>query len=61
MKNAILQQSAVVDCYPTSKSAAAFKLLGKTILDWPVEPIPKGHITFFLEKLVAFQQGDNPA
>jgi flagellar biosynthesis protein FlhG len=52
LRKAVQKQKAVVDLYPTSKSAHAFQKLAREVDSWPIPAIPTGHLEFFVEKLV---------
>jgi len=52
LRRAVKQQRAVVEAYPRSKSAAAFAHLAKKIDVWPVQKQPRGHMEFFVERLI---------
>lgn len=52
LRKAVRQQSAVVDCYPGSKSAMAFMHLARKVSRWPIRREPGGHLEFFVERLV---------
>ncbi len=53
LRRAVQKQKAVVELYPSSKSAAAFKRLAEEVDSWPIPTIPTGHLEFFVERLVA--------
>jgi flagellar biosynthesis protein FlhG len=52
LRRAIREQLPVVNGYPTSPAARAFKKLAARADTWPVPPGPRGHIEFFVERLV---------
>ncbi len=52
LRKAVRRQSAVVNCYPRSKSAMAFMYLAQKAARWPVRWEPGGHLEFFVERLV---------
>ena len=52
LRRAIKKQRAVVDYLPRSKSATAFTHLAKKIEHWPVMKQPRGHMEFFVERLI---------
>ncbi|GAB4296339.1 MAG: MinD/ParA family protein [Methylophaga sp.] len=52
LRSAVKKQRSVVDAYPRSKSAAAFAHLAKKIEYWPVQKQPRGHMEFFVERLI---------
>lgn len=57
LRKAVQKQRAVVDVYPGSKSAKAFKKLAEEVDKWPVDASTGGHLQFFLERLVQAGQG----
>ncbi|MDH5358416.1 MAG: MinD/ParA family protein [Gammaproteobacteria bacterium] len=52
LRRAVKKQRAVVDYLPHSKSATAFTHLSKKIAHWPVINQPRGHMEFFVERLI---------
>lgn len=52
LRRAVKKQRAVVDYIPRSKSATAFNHLAKKIEHWPVKKQPRGHMEFFVERLI---------
>lgn len=58
LRKAIQKQRAVVEAYPRSKSALAFKKLASRVDSWPVPASAGGQLEFFVERLImASQQG----
>ncbi|MBN4079199.1 MinD/ParA family protein [Beggiatoa alba] len=58
LRKAIQKQRVVVEAYPRSKSALAFKKLANKIDTWPVPATAGGQLEFFVERLIlASQQG----
>ncbi len=53
MKRSIKQRSCVVDLYPQSPAAIAFRALASRALTWPLPEIAGGHLEFFVENLIA--------
>lgn len=51
LRKAIQKQRAVVDAYPRSKSALAFKKLASKSGSWPI-PTVGGQLQFFVERLI---------
>ena len=49
---AIRKQRCVVDAYPRSKAALAFKTLVDKVDRWPIPTVAGGHLEFFVERLV---------
>lgn len=54
LRKAVQRQKAVVDAYPRSKAAIAFKGLAERADKWPVPKTANGYLEFFVERL--FQQ-----
>lgn len=52
LRRAVKKQRAVVEYIPRSKSAIAFTHLAKKIAYWPVQKQPRGHMEFFIERLI---------
>ncbi|HGX92262.1 MAG TPA: MinD/ParA family protein [Candidatus Tenderia sp.] len=51
LRKALQKQKAVVDAYPRSKAAMAFKTLAKKTDNWPIPRDAGGHLEFFVERL----------
>jgi len=49
---AVKKQRAVVDAFPRSKSAVAFKTLAEKTKRWPIPQAAGGHLEFFVERLI---------
>ena len=54
LKKAVQKQKAVVDAFPRSKSATAFKQIAKKTQQWPTPDSMEGHLEFFIERLVNY-------
>lgn len=52
LKLAVCRQSSVVEAFPRSPSALAFRKLGARVARWPQPQTPCGHIEFFVERLI---------
>jgi flagellar biosynthesis protein FlhG len=52
LRRAVQKQRAVLDLYPASKSAQAFRKLALEVDSWPIPTMPTGHLEFFVERLV---------
>jgi len=52
LRRAVKKQRSVVDYIPRSKSATAFTHLAKKVEHWPVQKQPRGHMEFFIERLI---------
>lgn len=56
LKKAVQKQRSVVEAYPRSKSAMAFKKLVHKTDNWPVAITAGGHLEFFVERLIQSNQ-----
>jgi flagellar biosynthesis protein FlhG len=56
LKKAIQKQKAVIDAFPRSKSALAFKSLSAKADKWPIQGNAGGHVEFFVERLIQASQ-----
>jgi len=52
MRKATRRQKVIVELFPSSPAALAFKTLATRITKWPIPNQPSGHLEFFIEKLV---------
>lgn len=52
LKQAVCQQRPVVEAYPRSPAALAFRKLSNRVARWPQPQSPCGHIEFFVERLI---------
>mgnify|MGYP005838401823 CR=1 FL=1 len=52
LRIAVKKQRSVVEFRPQSKSATAFTHLGRKVAHWPVIKQPRGHMEFFVERLI---------
>lgn len=53
LRRAIQRQEAVVDAFPSSPSALAFRDMARRSRQWQSPQGPRGHVEFFLERLIA--------
>lgn len=56
LRKAIKKQRSVVDAFPRSRSAMAFKNLAQKADKWPRPDAAAGHLEFFVERLIRSQQ-----
>lgn len=56
LKKAVQKQRAVVEAYPRSKAALAFKKLAQKTDHWPLPSSAGGHLEFFVERLIMASQ-----
>lgn len=52
VRKAVQKQRAVYDAFPGAKSSLAFKAMAQCIDSWPLPSSPRGHLEFFVERLV---------
>ena len=52
LRRAVQKQAPVIKAFSTSKSALAYKQLANKVDEWPVASTSRGHLEFFVEKLV---------
>jgi len=52
VRNAVQKQQALLEYAPGSKAAMAMKALAKNVDAWPLPHNPKGHLEFFVERLL---------
>jgi flagellar biosynthesis protein FlhG len=57
LRRAVQQQTAVVEAFPSSLSADAFKNLALKADRWSVPSAARGHLEFFVERLVGARIG----
>lgn len=53
IRRAVRKQKAIVNAYPASPAALAFKNLAGKVSRWPVPENANGHLEFFLEQLIS--------
>lgn len=58
LRKAVQKQRAVVEAYPSSKSAAAFKKLAAAADKWPMAQAAGGHVQFFFERMLQAQDAE---
>ncbi|GIX37351.1 MAG: cobyrinic acid a,c-diamide synthase [Silanimonas sp.] len=52
LRRAVQRQKPVVEAFPTSPSAAAFRELATRVHRWARTSTPRGHVEFFLERML---------
>lgn len=57
IKRAVQRQKAVVEAYPRSKAATSIRALAKKVDSWPLPSTPRGHMEFFVDRLVQHASG----
>ena len=58
MRKAIQRQKSIVEMAPRSKAAMAFVQLAEKVDKWPLPSSPRGHLEFFVERLVQPESAD---
>lgn len=53
LRRAIQRQETVVDAFPSAPSAIAFRDIARRSRQWQSPAGPRGHVEFFLERLIA--------
>lgn len=61
LRKAVQKQRPVVEAYPRSHAAAAFKKLAQTVDKWPMPRQAAGHLEFFIERLIQTHWGGEEA
>jgi flagellar biosynthesis protein FlhG len=54
LKKAVQRQKCVIEIFPRSPSALAFRQIAKKALQWPVPKTMEGHLEFFIERLINY-------
>ena len=54
LKKAVQKQKAVVDSFPRSPAAMAFRQIAQKAQQWPVPRNIEGHLEFFIERLLDY-------
>lgn len=54
LKKAVQKQKSVVEAFPRSQAATAFKQIAKKTQQWPTPKNMEGHLEFFIERLVNY-------
>ncbi|GGX50818.1 MinD/ParA family protein [Saccharospirillum salsuginis] len=52
VRKAVQRQKAVIEAYPRSKAAIAYRSLAQKVATWPLPQSPRGNLEFFVERLV---------
>ena len=58
LRKAVQRQKVIVEAYPRSKSALAFKKAAGKVMQWPVPDSARGCIEFFVERLFKGKEED---
>lgn len=61
LRRAVQRQRPLLEVFPRSRAAQAFGALAEKVDGWPLPANPRGHLEFFVERLVAAKaQGRSP-
>ncbi|MGJ8691902.1 MAG: MinD/ParA family protein [Thalassotalea sp.] len=52
IRKSVRKQQVIVEAFPDSPAAKAFKGLAKRVIEWPIPNQPSGHLEFFIEQLL---------
>lgn len=55
IRKAVRKQTALVEAFPRTPAANAFRTLAQIVSRWPIPKRPGGHLEFFLERLINTQ------
>lgn len=56
VRKAIQKRRPIIEFAPRCKAASAIKVLAQKVDEWPVQTAPRGHLEFFLERLLQTSQ-----
>jgi flagellar biosynthesis protein FlhG len=59
VRKAVQKQKAVIEYAPRSKASLAYRQLASKVQQWPVNSSPRGHLEFFVERLLQQQTSAN--
>jgi flagellar biosynthesis protein FlhG len=59
VRKAVQKQRAVYEAFPRSKCSLAFKAIAQKVDAWPLPANPRGHLEFFVERLVQSSTADS--
>lgn len=57
LKKAVQKQKCVMDVFPRSPASMAFRQMAKKAQNWPVPNSIEGHLEFFIERMINYQNG----
>lgn len=52
LRKSVRKQRAVIDAFPRSNAAVAFRGLEQKVARWPIPQSAAGHVEFFVERLI---------
>lgn len=53
VRKAVQRQRSFVEAYPRAKASLAIKSIAQRVDNWPLPSSPRGHLEFFVERLVS--------
>jgi len=56
VRKAVQKRRPLIEFAPRCKAALAIKVLAQKVDDWPVQSSPRGHLEFFIERLLQTSQ-----
>ncbi len=61
LRRAVQRQRSVCEVFPRSRVANAYRELAEKVDAWPLPANPRGHLEFFVERLIGAQAAPRPA
>lgn len=61
LRKAVQKQCPVVEAFPQSKSALAFKNLARSVDRWPIKTRAGGYLEFFVERMIRYSSEEDVA
>ena len=58
LRKSVQKQKCVIQNYPRSPSAMAFRKLSQKVQKWPIPQSMEGHLEFFIERLINYSAQD---
>ena len=52
VRKAVQKRVPLMTYAPRSKAAGAIKIIAQKVDEWPVQSSPRGHLEFFIERLL---------
>ncbi|HUH56947.1 MAG TPA: MinD/ParA family protein, partial [Pseudomonadales bacterium] len=56
VRKAAQKQRAVYDAFPRANCSLVFKTMAQQIDSWPLPSSPRGHLEFFVERLICYAE-----
>ncbi|MBV2134580.1 MinD/ParA family protein [Pseudomonas sp. MAP12] len=57
LRRAVQRQRPLLEVFPRSRAAQAYAAVAEKVDGWPLPANPRGHLEFFVERLIAAQSG----